>query len=251
MSEARVFTSEERESLRDALVATARADPRIIAAAHTGSAAVGRIDRWSDIDLALRVSSDAVMDEVIADFTRYMTRDHDAIAHLDIQRGNVVFRVFLVRNTLQVDLAFWPEAEFGAMAPTFRLIFGASNQRAPTPTPAPAALIGMAWLYALHVRSSIARGRLWQAEYMVSAMRDQVLALACVREGLNPYDARGVDDLPPNVRDALRHALVGCLDTADLKRAFSHVTRALLAEARHVDASLTDRLTPTLELLDD
>jgi hypothetical protein len=26
----------------------------------------------------------------------------------------------------------------------------------------------MGWLYALHARSSIARGRVWQAEYMIS-----------------------------------------------------------------------------------
>jgi predicted nucleotidyltransferase len=251
MSELRVFTPEERESLRDALVRAARADPRVIAAAHTGSAAVGRADRWSDIDLALRVSDSAVMDDVIADFTSLMSREHDAIAHLDIPRGNVLFRVFLVRNTLQVDLAFWPEGEFGATSPTFRLIFGATNQRPVTPPPSPVELIGMAWLYALHVRSSIARERLWQAEYMVSAMRDHVLALACVREGLTPRDARGVDDLPPNVSAPLRHALVGHLDTRELKRAFSHATIALLTETRHVDASLADRLAPTLDLLND
>jgi hypothetical protein len=43
------------------------------------------------------------------------------------------------------------------------------------------AIIGMAWLYALHARSCIARRKLWQAEYMISGIRDNALALACLR----------------------------------------------------------------------
>ena len=48
-----VFTGSDREMIRAALVAGARADSRIVAAAHLGSFAVGTHDRWSDIDLAL------------------------------------------------------------------------------------------------------------------------------------------------------------------------------------------------------
>jgi hypothetical protein len=113
-----------------------------------------------------------------------------------------------------------PRGPTHASLPTFRLIFGATNQRPVTPPPSPAELIGMG-------------------------------ALACVREGLNPRDARGVDDLPPNVSEPLRHALVGRLDTRELKRAFSHTTIALRTETRHVDALLADRLAPTLDLLND
>jgi len=41
----RVFTPDERTELREALLAAARADGRIVGAAVTGSAAVGREDR--------------------------------------------------------------------------------------------------------------------------------------------------------------------------------------------------------------
>ena len=41
-----MFTPEDRDQLRDALVATARADERIAGAALTGSAALGSTDRW-------------------------------------------------------------------------------------------------------------------------------------------------------------------------------------------------------------
>jgi len=36
-----VFTPQQREQIRDELVAAARADPRIASAAHLGSAALG------------------------------------------------------------------------------------------------------------------------------------------------------------------------------------------------------------------
>jgi len=44
-----LFTPNERELLRAELIIQAQSDNRIRAAAHTGSASVGREDRWSDI----------------------------------------------------------------------------------------------------------------------------------------------------------------------------------------------------------
>jgi hypothetical protein len=76
------------------------------------------------------------------------------------------------------------------------------------------------WLYALHVRSSIARGRVWQAEYMLSGMRDQVLALMCLRHGVSAVEARGIDNLPPEATTAVAGALVRSLDAAELMRVF-------------------------------
>jgi hypothetical protein len=109
--------------------------------------------------------------------------------------------------------------------------------------------IGMAWLYALHVRSSIARGRWWQAEYMLHGMRDSVMALACVRHHLPAHQGRGVDDLPPDVLLPLTHALVGSLEISELRRAFHAITEALLGEMAHADADMRNRLTNTLRAL--
>jgi predicted nucleotidyltransferase len=179
-----VFTVEERERLRDILVAAAEDDPRVAGAALTGSAALGCMDRWSDIDLALRLAAGADEPAVLADWTTRMYEDHDAVHHLDVWRGPTRFRVFLLASSLQVDIAFWAWDAFGATGPAFALLFGTAN---PVPLPAPPAaaeLIGLAWLHALHARSSITRGRVWQAEYMVSGLRDQVLALACLRVGV-------------------------------------------------------------------
>jgi hypothetical protein len=90
--------------------------------------------------------------------------------------------------------------------------------------PSWAELIGLAWLYALHARSSIARARVWQAEHMISGMRDQVLALACLRDGVPAVQGRGMDSLPPDVTACITPALVRSLEIPELKRAFAAIT---------------------------
>jgi hypothetical protein len=244
-----MFTPEDRSRLRDRLVAAAHDDPSITSAALTGSAALGAEDRWSDIDLALGVATGADHSHVVADWTDRMYREGRAVHHVDVYCGNILFRVFLLADTLQVDIAFWPASEFGAIGPTFRLLFGATGQPPLPPPPSAVQLVGMAWLYALHVRSSIARGRLWQAEYMVSGMRDHLLALACLRYGLPTADCRGVDRLPPKFREALAGSLVRALDPDELRRAFGVVTDALIAEVGRVDVGLLERLAGPLKEL--
>jgi hypothetical protein len=244
-----MFTPEQRTQLRDALIAAARVDPHITGAALTGSASVGAEDRWSDIDFAFGVAAEADSGRVIADWTDRMYQRCGAVHHVDLHRGNTLFRVFLLANTLQVDIAFWPAAEFGAVGPTFQLLFGRANPPRVRPPPAAAELIGMGWLYGLHARSSIARGRAWQAEYMISGMRDQVLALACLRHGTPTVEARGIDALPPEATAAVALGLVRSLDVAELRRAFAVVTDALITEMGRADADLADRLVSPLKQL--
>jgi predicted nucleotidyltransferase len=244
-----IFTPEERTQLRETLISAAQADSQIIGAAITGSAAVGREDRWSDIDLALCLAPNADAGEVIANWTESMYKGHNALEHLDVWRGDTLFRVFLLTNTLQVDLAFWSATEFGATGPTFRLVFGNANER-PQVLPLATDFIGYAWVYALHVRSSLARGRVWQAEYMLSAMRDQTLALVCLRHGLPMYEARGIDALPSDVTAPFVKTLVSSLEPSELKRAFAAMIDILLAEIEREDAALAKRLNSVLKELE-
>ncbi|MFD9703703.1 nucleotidyltransferase domain-containing protein [Lentzea sp. NPDC059081] len=220
-----MFSVHERDQLRRDLVNAAEVDPRVVGAAVTGSASVGREDRWSDIDFALSVDRD--LDEVVTDWTALMYAC-DAVGHVDVRRGSVLFRVFLLRSTLQVDVAFWPSSEFGATGPTFKLLFGEANELPQSSPPDRSELVGLAWLYGLHARSSIARGRVWQAVYMINGMRDHVMSLWCLREGVNAVQGRGLDDL----RDAGAFAGTLVLSTHpdELARAFHVLTGLLLGE---------------------
>lgn len=244
-----MFTVDDRRRLRDRLISAARGDARISGAALTGSAALDREDRWSDIDLALCVRADVDRAAVITDWTDRMYSEHGAVDHLDVAQGDALYRVFLLADTLQVDLSFWPEAQFGAIGPSFRLLFGAAAPRAATAAPTVAELTGMGWLYALHARSSIARDRAWQAEYMISGTRNQVLALACLRHDLPTAQGRGIDLLPTHITEPIESAIVRSLDSLELKRAFAAVIDALLVEVTLADRALADRLAQPLRHL--
>jgi hypothetical protein len=241
-----MFTGDEREALRSAIIELARRDPRISGAAVTGSASVGALDEWSDIDLAFGIRDAAELDATLQDFTQYMRSEQDAVDTLDVVRDPWIYRVFLLPNTLQVDLAFAPASQFGARAATFKLVFGESSEPGHIPPPSARELIGYGWLYALHARSSIARGKPWQAEYMISALRDQVLALACLRLGLPAREARGADRLPSTLTVLLEPALVRGLERARLVEAFAAAIAGLANEARAVDADLAARVDRVL-----
>lgn len=244
-----MYTPEDRKRLCDSLLAAARTDERITGAALTGSAAHGAEDSWSDLDLAFGVSDAAGVRDTLAGWTDMMYREHDALHHVDVSLGATIYRVFLLPNTLQVDLAFSPASEFGALAPTFRLLFGEAVERPQVVPPAAAYLIGFGWLYALHARSCIGRGRWWQAEYMISGVRDHALALACMRHDLPAVQGRGMDRLPRDVTAPLEDALVRTLDPGEIRRAFRAAVEGLLREIRHADRELAERLEQTLKEL--
>jgi hypothetical protein len=246
-----IFTPEERERLRAQLVSLAQQDPNLCGAAHTGSAASERLDRWSDIDLAFCLKREASHEQVVAEWTRRLYCDHAAVAHVDVMRGPTLFRVFLLANTLQVDIAFWRAGDFGAIGPNFLLIFSREGGEPNPPRAVPQLnqrdAIGMAWLYALHVRSSLARGRVLQAEYMLSGMRNNVCELICVRCGVVPQQGRGLDDLPSAERDTIGTCAPQSLQPSMLKRAFQNTMTVLLQEARFFDPALEARLSRVLK----
>jgi hypothetical protein len=241
-----MFTRHEREQIRMDLVSAAQRDPEITGAAHLGSAAVDRLDDWSDIDLALCVSSHSELEKVIAAWTSRLYRKHGAVAHCDVKRSDIVYRVFLLDTTLQVDISFWPADRFRAIGPKFKLIFGAANEPQPWAAVSTEELVGLAWLYALHVRSSIARKRPLQAEYMLSSMRNQVFALACLRQSLPSRDGRGFDDLDEDERSGFAECYPSSIDAEELRRALQRTMAALLIEIRLRDSDLALKIEATL-----
>jgi len=223
-----VFSEADRDRVRDQLVEAARADPRITAAAIVGSAAAGRADEWSDIDLALRLAPGLTPADAIDGWTELLYDGHGAVGHLDVWSGPALYRVFLLASTLQVDVSLWPYETFVARG-AFELLFGEAGDappKAPLPTEP---IIGLAWIHALHARTSIARNRPLQALYWLNGMRDQIVTLASLRNGLPEKEGRGVDQLP-----------------AELVRALTLLVDALIIEIHAIDEQNADRLRPVL-----
>ncbi|WP_156250346.1 nucleotidyltransferase domain-containing protein [Pseudactinotalea terrae] len=243
-----IFTQTEREALREALIARAQQDPDVSAAALVGSVATGREDRWSDIDLVLGVEA-SVVDTVAHRWTNAMYGEHGAVHHLDVVAAGVLYRVFLLASSLQVDISFWPQDQVRATEESFQLLFGEVNEPTVPREQDPAAAIGWAWLYALHARSALARGRTWQAVMMLDDLRNQVLSLACLRHGLVAFHGRGVDQLPTAVLAAFADAHSSDLTDAALARRFRSLLDLLLTEIIEYDRDLAERLRPSLLLL--
>jgi len=244
-----MFTEAERDRLRARLLDRARADKSLMGAAMTGSAALGGADRWSDIDLFFGVAEGLAPEDVLDDWSRFMYRGLGALHHFDVRAAPAIYRAFLLPACLEVDLAFAPAAAFGARGPHFRAVFGEPAEQPDMPRASRDHRIGLAWHHALHAWMCIERGKVWQAEYWISAIRDEGLALACLRLGRPTDYAKGVDNLPPELTAPWEEALVRALTPAELRRALGVATTALLGELREADAALAARLEGPLREL--
>ena len=249
-----VFTVEQRDALRERLLRLAEEDERVVAGAAVGSLAVDGGDRFSDLDLTFGIADHVRVADVLNDWTRTLIDELDAVHLADLERGPTTYRVFLLPDTLQFDLSLTPAAQFRAAGPRFRLLFGetaASDADAAKPAvagtliiPTPAVthdLFGWGVIYALHARACIERGRVWQAEHYVGAVRDHALSLACLRQGLPAVQARGYDDLSAETLARFDDAHVAEVEPAALRRALAASVLALMregAEARLLHADL-------------
>jgi hypothetical protein len=243
-----MFTVAQRDALREHLLRLAKQDPRVVAAAAVGSLAADSGDRFSDLDLTFGIADHVPVAAVLNGWTRTLIDQLDAVHLADLERGPTTYRVLLFPDALQLDLSMTPAAKFGPAGPRFRLLFGAtaagtSEGSAPPvvgglflPTPPVAGdLFGWGVIYALHARACIERGRLWQAEHYVGAVRDHALALFCLCQELPVVQARGYDDLPTGTLAGLAAAHVGAVEPGALRAALAACVVALLragAEAR-------------------
>lgn len=239
-----MFSPEERDRVREQLLALAEADDDVVAAAITGSYAVGGSDEWSDIDLAFGIRGE--LPQALERWTKILYEGFAALHHWDLPWGSTVYRVFLLPDWLEVDIAFTPAAEFGPRGPNWRTVFGETVEVEPTPPPSKDDLAGLGWHYVLHARMAIERGKPWHAEWLIAGLREYVLALACLRLGYPTRYAKGADQLPPELTAPVEGTLVRSLDEAELRRALAAASAALTAELERSDAVLAERLGPVL-----
>ncbi len=246
-----MFDPGERDEVRAALLALARADEVITGAAITGSHAVRRGDRWSDIDLALAVRGP--LEPAIRRWTAGLYRDYGAVHHWDLPSGRAVYRVFLLPRWLEADLAFVPEEEFGPHGPDWRTVFGTAAGPARPVPPGLRELAGRAWHHALHARTSIERGRGWQAEHWIGAVRAQVIANRLrqaripgrLRQGRAPAAGRGHRGAPGFAGELARSGRAAAGSGRGRRGAGrrAHAIRSRPGRPAEPDADRADRLT--------
>ncbi|HKE54326.1 MAG TPA: nucleotidyltransferase domain-containing protein [Actinomycetota bacterium] len=236
-----MFTVEQRDALLERMLMFGEGDERVVAGAIVGSLAAGAGDRYSDVDLTFAITEGVPVADVLEEWTRRLVDELDAVALVDLERGPTTYRVFVLPDALQLDLSMTPAAQFRPAGPRFRLAFGeavAGESEAGVgglfiTTPADAEdIFGWGVIYALHARACIGRGRLWQAEHYVGAVRDHALSLACLREGVTAVQARGFDDLSVLTRARFDGTHVRALEPAALRTALASSATALIQEGR-------------------
>jgi hypothetical protein len=247
-----VYTVEQRDALRARMLQLAEEDERVVAGAAVGSLADGSGDRFSDLDLTFGIADVVPVADVLDDWTRTLTEELDAVQLVDLQAGPTIYRVFLLPDALQFDLSITPAPEFRPAGPRFQRLFGetaADEPEAPLrppgglfiPTPALAGdIFGWGVIYALHARACIERGRVWQAEHYVGAVRDHALSLACLQRGLPAVQARGYDQLPPETLAGFDHTHIASVEPKALRSALGASVASLLNEGADADIPHVD-----------
>ncbi|MDP9330691.1 MAG: nucleotidyltransferase domain-containing protein [Actinomycetota bacterium] len=230
-----MFTIGDRDRVRDRVLELASSDPRVVAGAAVGSLAHDEGDRWSDLDLMFAVADDVAVPDVLESWTETIIGEFGAVRLFDLPSGPIIYRVFLLPDSLELDLSFVPASEFGAGGPRFRLLFGEAADKPYTTSPPADELFGYAVHHALHARTCIERGRYRQAEYWISAVRDHALALACHSRGLDGAYGRDFDRLPAEILGSAEDALVRSFEPRELKRALGSAVDALLRESTEVE----------------
>jgi hypothetical protein len=238
-----MFTVEQRDALHERVLMLAHEDERIVAGAAVGSLAVDGGDRFSDLDLTFGVAEQARVADVLADWTHTLIEELAAVQLAELERGPITYRVFLLPDLLQLDLSMAPAATFRPVGPRFRLLFGetaAGGSEGPAPSaagdlflPTPAVaedIFGWGVISAVYARTCIERGRVWQAEHYVGAVRDHALSLACLRRGLPAVQARGYDDLSTETLARFEDAHICTVEPRALRAALAGSVRALMRE---------------------
>src|SRR5262249_10808277 len=182
-----MFTPPDRDRVQGRVLEWAQTDARVVGGAVVGSLAKQPGDRWSDLDLTFAVDEGVPVHAVLEDWSERLVKEFDGVRLLDLPSAGAIYRVFLLRGCLQLDLSFSPAAQFGAIGPDFRLLFGTATEKPFFQPPSARELFGYAVHHAVRARVCIERGRCWQAEYWISSLRNNAMSLACRRRGLPAY----------------------------------------------------------------
>jgi predicted nucleotidyltransferase len=242
-----MFTAEHRSDVLTWLLEMARSDPRVTGGALIGSLARGAENAWSDIDVTFGIKNGIAPETVLEEWTAAVARAFGVIDQFDLTVQSSIYRVLLLPDGLEIDVSVTPEQDFSIRGPHAQLLFGAARQLALPLPPEQDHLIGLCWHHVLHAHSCIERGKLWQAEYWISALRDHTLELICLRLGESAAHGRGFDRLPATVTVPFTGSLVRSLDLGELRRALAAATACLIDELAVADPARAERLRPVLE----
>lgn len=237
-----LFSETDRTHLCDFVLKMTEADARVMGGAVVGSFASETQDEWSDLDLTFGVKTDAKPLDVLQDWTEKIEIEYEVVHHFDVPSGGAIYRVFLFKNGLELDLSAVPENEYGAKSAHFKLLFGKALQPDSFPEPDVPTLIGWIWHHVLHANSAINRNKLWQAEFWITHLRQHLLSLKCIRVGLPSAHGRGTDQLSREDLAFMQASLIQSLEVLELRRVLNLLAYVVIQDVELEDEMLAKQL---------
>src|SRR6185312_9066113 len=245
------FTISERKQVYERVLAIAKADNRVTGGAVVGSFANNNEDELSDIDLTFGIKSGIEVAQVLQEWTESLNAVFNVIDSFDIKFATSIYRVFLFSNCLELDLSVVPEKDYGAITSNFRLLFGKANKPKISSKPDVENLIGLGWHHVLHANLAICRRKPWQAEYWISALRDHIISMKCIRLGLSSIYAKGADNISNQEIKGMESTFIKSLDLSELTVALIATSGFLISEVQHYNKKLAIKLADTFQKLFD
>src|SRR5680860_526387 len=119
-----MFSVDDRRALRQQVIDRASDDDHVTACVLFGSAARGEEDTWSDIDIALQLGRGVALEEVTNLWKAWLGDVANVADTLAIHASGALYRVFLLSNSRQLDLSFWPHDHLRSTGMPVQPIFG-------------------------------------------------------------------------------------------------------------------------------
>ncbi|HJR98163.1 MAG TPA: nucleotidyltransferase domain-containing protein [Actinomycetota bacterium] len=196
------------------------ADERIVAAFLGGSVARGGSDEYSDVDLCV-ITTDEAIDDTVADRASLVRRLGEPLFLDDFGDPRNVF--FILADGTEGEILFFAEGELDRVdAGRFRSLVDEwdilPREEFPEPLPDPADQIEelrrvLTWFWhdLSHFTTAIGRGQLWWAVGQLEILRACCVNLVRIERGLEAHDEpyEKLDgEIPPGDLEALRSTFV-------------------------------------------
>lgn len=253
-----LFTTTDRETIKNNLINLLVATTEITAVILIGSAVSGYIDELSDIDIMSVVSDEADIINVMDTICARIKSQHNVLCFKQLNERRL--QVCLLDNYLELNLSYRTTETLEARAACWQVLFDKTNivdsimhstfakfdetNRINTISTYKDKLIEYSeqiWHFLFHAAVAINRGRFWKAVKELEYVRNMVVELKGLRYSLSMSRNREIDMIPPDelallqktlpsiltketLADNLRHMLAVAYDELEVDQTNQHIS---------------------------
>lgn len=221
----KLYTADDRESVKTFITGLFTQAPDIIALTLIGSAALNYIDELSDIDMMSVVSGEENIAATMDFISRGIREKYDTLCFVQLDKRNL--QVYLLSNYLELNISYYTPETLKAKNDAYIILFDKSDgvKRIMESTydlysagqPAKSASLyeeklaeysEQTWHFLFHAAIAIKRNQLWRAVCEMNYARNYIIDLKGLRHlGGIGNRQKDVDSIPANELTLLQRTL--------------------------------------------